>query len=156
MKLVLDDGGRARAGFKGTAGDCVVRSIAIATRKPYAEVYLELGVLMVTFATTSRSRQAKLALAKGRTTPRTGVQKQVYRNYLKSLGWEWVPLMQIGIGCKTHLRAEELPRGRIIVRLSRHLAAVVDGVLHDTHDCSRGGRRCVYGYYRKRRRKPRA
>lgn len=27
------------------------------------------------------------------------------------------------------------------------IAAVVDGVLHDTFDCSRGGTRCVYGYY---------
>ena len=23
------------------------------------------------------------------------------------------------------------------------------GVIHDTHDCSRGGSRCVYGYYRR-------
>jgi hypothetical protein len=26
---------------------------------------------------------------------------------------------------------------------------VIDGVIHDTHDCSRGGTRCVYGYWRK-------
>jgi hypothetical protein len=25
---------------------------------------------------------------------------------------------------------------------------VIDGVIHDTHDCSRNGTRCVYGYYR--------
>jgi len=24
---------------------------------------------------------------------------------------------------------------------------VLDGVIHDTHDPSRGGRRCVYGYW---------
>jgi len=24
---------------------------------------------------------------------------------------------------------------------------VIDGVLHDTHDCSRDGTRCVYGYW---------
>jgi hypothetical protein len=24
---------------------------------------------------------------------------------------------------------------------------VIDGVLHDTHDCTRGGTRCVYGYW---------
>jgi hypothetical protein len=33
------------------------------------------------------------------------------------------------------------------VVLSRHYAAVIDGVLHDVVDCSRGGTRCVYGYY---------
>ena len=32
-------------------------------------------------------------------------------------------------------------------RLSGHLAAVIDGVVHDIHDCSRDGTRCVYGYF---------
>jgi hypothetical protein len=30
----INDGGRERAGFKGGAGDCVVRSIAIAANLP--------------------------------------------------------------------------------------------------------------------------
>jgi hypothetical protein len=55
--------------------------------------------------------------------------------------------MQIGSGCKVHLRADELPAGRLVVKLSRHLVAVIDGVIHDTYDCSRGGTRCVYGFY---------
>ena len=33
------------------------------------------------------------------------------------------------------------------MRLSRHITAVVDGVIHDTHDPSRKGTRCVYGYW---------
>ena len=33
LKFKADDGGRSEAGFKGKAGDCVVRSIAIATGK---------------------------------------------------------------------------------------------------------------------------
>ena len=39
MKWVYDDGGRNAAGFRGKAGDCVARSIAIATRLPYRQVY---------------------------------------------------------------------------------------------------------------------
>ena len=35
LELKINDGGRAAAGYKGQAGDCVVRSIAIATRMPY-------------------------------------------------------------------------------------------------------------------------
>jgi hypothetical protein len=31
LDFIANDGGRAAAGFKGQAGDCVVRSIAIAT-----------------------------------------------------------------------------------------------------------------------------
>jgi len=38
----LHDGGREAAGFKGGAGDCVVRSIAIAANLPYMQVYEDL------------------------------------------------------------------------------------------------------------------
>jgi hypothetical protein len=38
MNWVYDDGGRKAAGFRGRAGDCVTRSIAIATRLPYRHV----------------------------------------------------------------------------------------------------------------------
>jgi hypothetical protein len=55
--------------------------------------------------------------------------------------------MQIGSGCTVHLKANELPAGRLVVSVSKHLTAVVDGVIHDTHDCSRGETRCVYGYW---------
>lgn len=39
MRFVFNDGGRASAGYKGTAGDCFARAVAIVTGKPYAEVY---------------------------------------------------------------------------------------------------------------------
>ena len=39
MKWVYNDGGREEAGFKGTTRDCVTRAIAIATEKPYKEIY---------------------------------------------------------------------------------------------------------------------
>ncbi len=63
------------------------------------------------------------------------------------MGFKWVATMQIGQGCKVHLRANELPKGIIICSVSRHYTAVINGVLNDTYDCSRGGQRCVYGYW---------
>lgn len=139
IRFVINDGGRADAGINEKAtGDCVTRAIAIATQTPYKEVRDDLNEI------------AKRERPRGRTkrsNARTGVHKYTYNKYLASIGWEWVPTMGIGSGCKVHLRADELPKGRIIVRLSRHLAAVIDGVLHDTHDCSRCGTRCVYGYW---------
>lgn len=57
--------------------------------------------------------------------------------------------MAIGSGCKVHLRSDELPTGRIIVSVSKHYVAVIDGVLHDIYDPSRHGNRCVYGYWSK-------
>jgi hypothetical protein len=128
-----DDGGRAEAGFIGYAGDCVTRAIAIATGLDYRTVYDELA----------RREQSR---GKPRSA-RNGVSPKVYKPYLAELGCLWTPTMQIGEGCQVHLRTDELPPGRLIVRLSKHLAAVIDGVLHDTHDCSRDGTRCVYGYW---------
>jgi len=55
--------------------------------------------------------------------------------------------MGIGTGCKVHLREEELPKGKIIASVSKHLTTVIDGIIHDTHDPQRNGTRCVYGYY---------
>jgi len=56
--------------------------------------------------------------------------------------------MFFGKGCKVHLRAEELPSGTLIAKVSIHLVAVKDGVIYDTHDSSRNGKRCVYGYWK--------
>jgi hypothetical protein len=55
--------------------------------------------------------------------------------------------MGIGTGCTIHLRRGELPMGKLIVSVSKHLVAVVDGIVQDTHDCTRSGNRCVYGYW---------
>jgi len=141
MKHIYNDGGRKDAGYLGRTGDCVCRAIAIATGKSYQEVYAGLISLKETgFKQTKRVKSSH---------PRTGVNRKVYDAYLKFYGWEWTPTMKVGQGCKVHLKSDELPKGRIIVRLSRHVAAVIDGVLHDTYDCSRGGTRCVYGYYSK-------
>jgi hypothetical protein len=139
MNFVFHDGGRAAAGYKGAAGDCVTRSVAIVTGKPYQEVYDALNGL----AQTERIGERK----KRRSTSRTGVYRRTYHRYLESLGWQWISTMSIGTGCQVHLRASELPSGPLLVKKSRHLTAVIDGVLHDSHNCSRCGTRCVYGYF---------
>ena len=85
----------------------------------------------------------------GRSSAREGVYKATVRRLMDNLCWRWVPAMGIGTGCRVHLRADELPPGLLIVSLSKHVAAVIDGVLFDSHDCPRGGTRCVYGYWTK-------
>lgn len=146
MRWQFNDGGRAASGFKGQTGDCVCRSIAIATGLPYIEVYNKLNQL----ASTERERyNPRTGRGKRRSHARTGVYKDTYKKLLVSLGWKWTPTMQIGSGCKVHLCGEELPSGILIVSVSKHLTVVVDGVIHDTHDCSRNENRCVYGYWKK-------
>ncbi len=142
MRFVQNDGGRAAAGHKGEAGDCVCRSIAIATEQPYQVVYDALNEAAKS-ERSSKRRKGK------RSSAREGVFGPTTRRYMRSLGWTWVSTMHIGQGCKVHLRASELPPGRLVVRVSKHITAVIDGVVHDTHDPSRDGYRCVYGYFTK-------
>lgn len=139
MKWVKDDGGRADAGFKGITGDCVCRAIAIATERPYKEVY----DLINEFSKSERVGKRK----KKKSNARTGVYKGCIRKVMDHYGWTWVPTMKVGQGCTVHLTEDELPKGRLVVSVSKHETAVIDGVLHDIYDCSRDGTRCVYGYY---------
>jgi len=139
MDFIYNDAGRAAAGYKGRAGDCVVRAIAIAAQKPYQEVYDAINALAL---------EERLRRGRARSSARTGVGRTTYERYLRLVGWEWVPTMQVGFGCRVHLRAEELPRGRLVVRLSRHLTAVIDGVIQDIYNPDRRGTRCVYGYFK--------
>ena len=118
-------------GWKGSKrGDCVMRAISIATERSYDLVFNEL-----------------MDLAKEKQNLPNN--KKVYMPYLNALGWKWQPTMGIGTGCKVHLKASELPKGRIICRCSHHLVAVVDGVIQDTYNPSRDETRCVYGYFYK-------
>lgn len=139
--FIFNDGGRAEAGYKGKAGDCVTRAISIATGKSYQEVYDAINQAGLNERKGKRKR--------GTSNARTGVYKPTVRKYMLSIGWKWTPTMLIGQGCKVHLKSEELPKGRLVVSVSKHLVAVIDGIINDTHDCSRKGTRCVYGYYQK-------
>ncbi len=140
MSFVHNDGGRSAAGFKGVTGDCATRAVAIATGRPYREVYDRINALGKLERTGKRKRSKSNA--------RTGVYRETLDRLLAEMGWVWVPTMKVGQGCTVHLRPDELPPGRIIVRLSRHYCAVIDGVPHDIYDCSRDGTRCVYGYWK--------
>lgn len=143
--IVFNDGGRAKAGFKGFAGDCVCRSICIVTGLPYREVYDRLAEGN---ATQRRGKYAGSNHGKRTASDGINTNRKWFKNYMKELGFEWVPVMEIGSGCKVHLKADELPAGKLVVRVSKHFTAMIDGVIHDNQDCTRGGTRCVYGYYK--------
>jgi len=79
MNFIFHDGGRAAAGFKGKTGDCVTRSVAIATGKSYQEVYDALNQLAQAERISKRKKRWS--------SSRTGVYRQTYQRYLESLGW---------------------------------------------------------------------
>lgn len=140
MKFVFSDGGRSKYFKAENVGDCVTRAICNATGRDYKEVYRAINS-MAKAERTEKHRGGK------RSSSRDGVFKETWKRYLDSIGWVWHPTMKIGSGCQIHLREDELPKGKLIVSVSKHLTCVKDGVLYDTYDCSRNGTRCVYGYY---------
>ena len=110
------------------------RAIAIATEQKFEDVQAEI-TRMLKHTAKWRNGKPKRAVA--------------CYEYLAKQGWHWTTTMTIGSGCKVHLTADELPVGRLIVKISKRLVAVIDGTIHDTTDPSRDGKRCVYGYWSK-------
>lgn len=127
MEFNFNDGGREASGRKGSASDCVCRAIAIALELPYDEVYKDLA----------KANKA----AGGKASARNGLMRSVYEAYLNEHGWVWYSAPKFK-GRKA--RFDDLPRGRVIARMSRHVAAVIDNTINDTWD-SRG--KMVYGYF---------
>ena len=128
MKHQYNDGGRKAAGFKGTAGDCGARAMAIALGLDYSAVYKELAQAN---ADNGRAKSA-----------RNGVMKDVYTEVLKRYGWVWMKAPQFS-GRKA--RCSDLT-GVVIAKQARHFVAVIDGVAHDAWDSTE---RMVYGYWAK-------
>ena len=164
IRFVRNDGGRKAAGYVGLTRDCGVRALAIAVfgAEPdwqgiehvgSADAYRRAVDLVLRYAKTERKKRGKSAKA-SRSSTRGGIYGKTMRRIMadpeiEALGWRWRSTMAIGGGCTTHLRADELPAGRLLVVVSKHFTTVIDGVIHDTYDPSRKGTRCVYGFWYK-------
>lgn len=174
MEWEYNDGGRKDAGYKGHTGDCVCRAICIAANLPYEQVYNDLS------EGNAMQRKTKGTKLKNKRSAAEGINttRKWFKKYMQSLGFEWVPTMLIGQGCKVHLTEGELPMGRLVVAVSKHYTAVIDGVINDTYNPSERGctvypnsypehllpkgayrmengngfayspQRCVYGYFK--------
>jgi hypothetical protein len=72
-----------RRDTRGQTGDCVVRSIAIASGLPYQCVYHLINAAGQCERTGTRKRRKSNA--------RTRLYKQTVRRVLADLGWRWIP-----------------------------------------------------------------
>jgi len=126
---IYNDGGRSAAGYKGVAGDCGARAMAIALQLDYKTAYNELA-------------QANKDCGRSKSA-RNGIYKDVYSDVLARHGWVWVPAPKLD-GRKA--RCSDMPAGVVIVRQAHHFVAVIDGVANDVWDCTH---RMVYGYWAK-------
>lgn len=136
---VRDDGGREAAGYRGMTGDCAARAAAIASGQSYRWIYDRINEL----AKSERRGKRKKTISDAR----LGVHRVTMRRLMAELGATWTPTMAIGSGCRVHVAMHELPMGRLVLSLSKHYSAVIDGVVHDLYNPSRRGTRAVYGYW---------
>jgi len=114
------DGGRAQY-KEGRAGDCVTRAISIATGRDYQAVWNELQAM-------------------GAKNPDNGVNKRIWSKLLKALGFKWVSCGKNGRTNRDYVPTN----GAVILRQRRHLCAVINGVLKDTHTTHQ---KKITGYY---------
>jgi hypothetical protein len=143
MNFIFNDGGRSKAGYKGKAGDCGARAMAIALGIDYQTAYNEL---------------AQANKDKGFTkSARNGIYKDVYSDVLKRHGWVWhsAPKFKVLEGYKNSegkvlfgrkAKCSDMPSGIVIARQAGHYVAVIDGIPNDIWDCSN---KMVYGYWGK-------
>lgn len=130
IEFVYTDGGREKAGFKGTTGDCVIRAIAVATEKDYKEVYNDIYEATRKYAETRNNKLARhLRNHPNKMSPREGVYKEIYRPYLESLGWKYISDRQ-------RLNCNKFKSGTYICRVTRHMTVVKNGKLYDSWNCS--------------------
>lgn len=135
LDFIRTDGGRMDAGFKGDAGDCVTRALALAFNQGYRQTYRELTELSV-----------EMSGGLDRSV-RHGVYPPVYHRYITERGWEVYVCKP-----KTYLNALASVSGNFIAVIPRHVAYVSDGVVMDTWDSRKSKRtKCgsptLIGYY---------
>ena len=125
------DGGRAEAGYRGRAGDCVTRAIALATRAgaPTGDDYRAVYQVVA---------RAELD-AGGKRSARNGVRKKATAAAMRELGFERVGLTARANGGRWLTLTEVWERfgGRaraMVIQTTGHVAAIVDGRLMDATD----------------------
>jgi hypothetical protein len=146
---VKDDGGRAAAGYgQEHVGDCGARAVSIATGKPYAEVFEALKAAHASYIKRHpRSYVAESESRRRKEPIEYGCSVEVMRAYMKSIGWQHTEPSG-RYSAKLFLRADMLPKGRLVVLISGHYVAVVDGKIFDTYDSGgKSGKRTVEGYW---------
>ena len=131
IPFVKNDGGRRDSGFRGNAGDCVARAVAIASGMPYKDVYNSLAHGNKNQRKTKNMQKSGL----GKKSARHGIytKRKWFKDYMKSLGFRWVATSGIGIE-SAKCCSEDIPDGNIIIAKRRHYAAVINGVLNDTYN----------------------
>jgi hypothetical protein len=132
LRTEINDGGRKAAGFGNTNRDCVTRAIAIATGRPYEQVWQEMK---------------PFACKRG---PDHGVYttRSTFHDYMKAHGFTYTKcLSPQGRAGRVKLRKGDLPsKHRLVVMTKGHAQAVINGVVQDMHATRTPNVRCYWTY----------
>ena len=123
MDFYKTDGGRICRTFKD---DCVIRSISIAMRKPYAEVFTEMMALGLEMGAYPNHDKVWIKYLESNGSKKNRPPRDEYGKLIKLRDWDF--------------------KGTAVVRNSRHLTAVDGGTVIDSWDCRR---RPVNSYWSK-------
>ena len=126
-----DDGGRADAGFKGSAGDCVVRAVAIAGALTYREVYDAMSATMKVNGYTATGNAYSIKPNGGKRQRGQMNAKAVQMSVVIQMGFRKIPFEK---GPRPTFTEAHREYGNCVVNTSRHTCALVDGALRDTFD----------------------
>ncbi len=128
MKKILfqyNDGGRSRAGFDSNVGDCVTRAITIIFGFNYLDAHQQVNILLKRFSD-------------GNSLVPDGISNSSTKKLMKHFGLVWNPTNSF----------LDIPRKRkVILNFPCHVCAVIDGVIHDTHD-NRNNSNRIYGFWK--------
>lgn len=108
------------------SGDCVLRTITIATGQPYSEVY------KVAYANGWRTRYKSFSRA---------AENKMIQDTLEHFGLKVERVNFPAVKGQPRMTTKTLPEGKYVCSMARHLAYCEDNKVYDTWDCSH---KCVY------------
>ena len=127
LDKVINDAGRAEAGFPSERSDCTVRALAVATGWSYARAWT------IANEAGRKNRRGFILRTLVREAKLHGLKIETYRRFRSRKP-------QVRTFCRKH------PIGRYILHVSRHATGVVDGQVVDLLDNINGRR--VYEYWK--------
>jgi len=146
MELVITDGGRKEAGFRGRArGDCATRAIAIATGQEYKTVYKKIRKLTKEVILSTMpyiaTNELKESYWQNILSPNKGTDSRVIDAMILGYrgGVAWRSTTFTG-GHPVYLNRWDVPqKGTFIIQTKNHCTCVIDGKIHDSYHPSPNG-----------------
>jgi len=129
LQYSYNDGGRSKY-FKGNAGDCVVRALALFTSSDYKEMYNSLkdfNIKLKPFKRKTKKHLAFIERINNESSPRTGIFLEVLKLFIEQKGYNCSHT-------KEPRKLNTFKKGTYLIKIRKHIITIKNGVLYDTWD----------------------